>query len=198
MESNGTGIIREEMIAPEELDVSQIREALNGNGKPKRKYTKKSDFWAVDQEAQQLEKAQREAGFYHVAEKLAKIPKVRSNIVRAENFTSREICAIIEACGKSQVVNFNYQGLALSFGTQGSSLGPTVGTGVLTNAHDTNFEGSKNLIPWGDEEHRLNDEHAQLLMDDPVAFEQAMTDSDQARERRDIEREVYRGTKPAL
>jgi hypothetical protein len=161
--------------------------------KPKRKYTKKADFWNKPHPRTKVAQALG-TKFNKIltdsTKEFDKTSNLGSNVTQTA-FTVRDICAIIETCHKSQVSKFNYRGLVLSFSDE-----EIVETLPGTAKHETEASTTKapNMIAWGDEEQKRIDQAAMMQIEDPEAFEQAMMDADFARERALDERENHRGS----
>lgn len=92
----------------------------------------------------------------------------------------KEILAIIKTCHESKVSSFEYLGLSLSF--QGPvaklDLPKTFSETPRPQAKDqSSGQGHSTIQRWNAKEAKKSDEMASLLVDDPLAYEQAMIDS---------------------
>lgn len=158
--------------------------------KPKRKYTKRAEFWKKPHPRSKAHQALGTKFNKIVTDSTKEFDKTSNlGLNRPQTaFTVRDICAIIETCHKSQVFKFNYLGLVLSF-VSGEETETLPGTAKTTEASAK----APNLIAWGDEEQKRIDQAAMMQIEDPEAFEQAMIDADFARERALNERQNNRG-----
>lgn len=98
------------------------------------------------------------------------------------------ICAIIEACSKNRVTSLTYGVLSIEFGTPEPEIGGNLFAGVdgvdQLNRGETRYAGGErghdvaSLFAASPEERELTEEIrlAQLMTDNPLAYEQEMID----------------------
>jgi len=103
-----------------------------------------------------------------------------------KDLSAADICRIIKQCQQGRVHTFSYQGLSLSFlphrNEEAASLGQSTDpVSYMTEAEVSEQTHEHSQIELMDKEAMLEAEEAQLMIDDPRAFEQLQI-------RRDIER----------
>lgn len=98
------------------------------------------------------------------------------------SLSASDICRIIKQCHTCGVEDFSFQGMTFKFhprrNEDAAKLGPASDNKVdeTTNVESNFSEETRDQARMFDEENLLEAEEAQLLIDDPLAFEKVQMD----------------------